>query len=394
MVTKQIDVEKARSDTPACENVIHFNNAGASLMPEPVLNSLIGHLRLETRIGGYEAESQEKKKIEAVYDTIASLINASPIEVALIENATRAWDMAFYSIPFIATDRILTARAEYASNFLAYLQIAKRYGTTIDVIPNDKFGQVSIEELKQMIDDDVKLISITHVPTNSGLVNPIEKIGDIANEHNIIFLIDACQSVGQLPIDVKKIGCDILSATGRKYLRGPRGTGFLFMNENLIEKLEPPFVDLHAATWLSEDQFHLREDARRFENWESYVSGKLALGEAVSYAANWGLENIWFRIQKLGRRFRQRLGNITGVELNDIGRTKCGIISFNVEGRDPRDVKVQLNKNKINVSISSKEATRLDMVSRSLDSVIRASVHYYNTEEEIDQFCEVIETFV
>ncbi|MFW9855059.1 MAG: aminotransferase class V-fold PLP-dependent enzyme [Candidatus Thorarchaeota archaeon] len=394
MVTKEIDVEKARLDTPACENVIHFNNAGAALMPKPVLNSLIGHLNLEATIGGYEAESREKKKIEAVYKTIASLINASPIEIALIENATRAWDMAFYSIPFNTNDRILTARAEYASNFLAYLQIAKRFGTSIDVIPNDEFGQVSIEELRQMIDDDVKLISITHVPTNSGLVNPIEKIGHIANENNIIFLVDACQSVGQLPIDVKKIGCDILSATGRKYLRGPRGTGFLFVNENLIEKLEPPFVDLHAAEWISDHEFRIREDAKRFENWESFVGGKLALGEAVSYAANWGLENIWSRIQKLGYRFRKRLGNIPSVELNDIGIVKCGIVSFNVRGQDPRDIKIQLNEKHINVSISSKEATRLDMASRSLDSVIRASVHYYNTEDEIDRFCEVIETLM
>ncbi|MFX0064789.1 MAG: aminotransferase class V-fold PLP-dependent enzyme, partial [Candidatus Hermodarchaeota archaeon] len=325
MTIKEFNVKKARLETPACQKIIHFNNAGASLMPEPVLSTLINHLRLEANLGGYEAAAKEKDRIESVYDTIASFIHSKREEIAIIENATRAWDMAFYSIPFKIGDRILTAQAEYASNFIAYLQISRKIGIKIDVIPNDEHGQVSIEALEKMIDDDVKLISVSHIPTNNGLVNPAIDIGKLANEFNILYLLDACQSVGQMPIDVQKIGCDMLSATGRKYLRGPRGTGFLYMKEELIGKLEPPFLDLHAAEWIAEDKYVIRSDARRFENWESYIAGKIALAEAASYAMDWGLENIWKRILTLSKHLRSELSQIPKVKIRDIGVTKCGI---------------------------------------------------------------------
>jgi len=395
MVKKELNVEKARLETPACQKIIHFNNAGASLMPEPVLNTLIKYLKLEANIGGYEAAAKEKEKIESIYDTIALLINSRREEIALIENATRAWDMAFYSIPFKANDHILTGQAEYASNYLAYLQLSKKIGISIDVIPNDDYGQISISALEESIDENVKLISITHIPTNSGLVNPVIEVGKIANDYNnILFLLDACQSVGQMPIDVQKIGCDILSATGRKYLRGPRGTGFLYMKEELVKELEPPFIDLHAAKWISRNDYSIRSDARRFENWESFVAGKLALAEAVDYALKWGLDNIWKRIRKLGGIFRQELAKIPDVVIHDIGLMKCGIVSFTLHGKEPRLIKKKLYEKSINVSLSSIESTRLDMESRLLDSVIRASVHYYNTEDEIKRFCDVIESFV
>ncbi|MFX1537462.1 MAG: aminotransferase class V-fold PLP-dependent enzyme [Promethearchaeota archaeon] len=391
---KEFDIQLARLETPACQKIIHFNNAGASLMPEPVLNTLINHLKLEANVGGYEAAAKEKDRIESVYDTIASLIHSKREELAIIENATRAWDMAFYSIPFKTGDRILTAQAEYASNFIAYLQLSRKIGIKIDVIPNDEHGQVSIEALEEMIDDDVKLISISHIPTNNGLVNPAIDIGKIANDFNILYLLDACQSVGQVPIDVQKIGCDMLSATGRKYLRGPRGTGFLYMRLERIREFEPPFLDLHAAEWISEDRYKIRPDARRFENWESYIAGKLALAEAANYAMKWGLENIWKRILALSKKFRSELSQIPNVRVQDIGVTKCGIVTFTIQGKEPNFIKKSLNEQGINVSISSKESTRLDMESRSLDAVIRASIHYFNTEDEIKRFCDVIESLV
>ncbi|MFX1255701.1 MAG: aminotransferase class V-fold PLP-dependent enzyme [Promethearchaeota archaeon] len=394
MIINEFNIQKARLETPACQKIIHFNNAGASLMPEPVLNTLITHLKLEANLGGYEAAAREKDRIESVYDTIASLIHSKREEIAIIENATRAWDMAFYSIPFKRGDRILTAKTEYASNFIAYLQLSRKIGIKIDVIPNDKHGQVSIEALEKMIGDDVKLISVSHIPTNNGLVNPAADIGKIANDFNILYLLDACQSVGQLPIDVQKIGCDMLSATGRKYLRGPRGTGFLYMKEELIEELEPPFLDLHAAEWISNDKYIIRSDARRFENWESYIAGKIALAEAASYAMDWGLENIWKRIMILSKHFRSELSQIPKVKIQDIGVTKCGIVTFTIQGKEPNFIKKSLNEQGINVSISSKKGTRLDMESRSLDAVIRASIHYYNTKDEVKRFCDVIESLV
>lgn len=388
------DVDQARLETPGCKNVIHFNNAGASLMPQPVLNAVTGYLHSESEIGGYEIAARSEDKIQSVYNSIASLINANHEEIAIIENATRAWDMAFYSIPFEKGDRILTAQSEYGSNYLAFLQAVKRYGVKIEVIPNDNHGQLSVEGLQQRIDHRVKLISVTHIPTNSGLINPAAEIGKIANENDILYQLDACQSVGQMPIDVAKIGCDILSATGRKYLRGPRGTGFLYVKKKIIEELEPPFIDLQAAEWVSKNEYTIRSDAKRFENWESYVAGKFGLGEAIDYAMNWGLDKTWARVQKLGDLLREELSKTNFVNVQDIGNEKCGIVTFSVKGKDHKILKEKLIENSVNVSLSTKSSTLIDMEERNLDSVIRASVHYYNTEEEIQKFLSLLKSII
>ena len=390
----QFDLQKARQDTPGCEHVLHLNNAGSSLMPQAVLDATINHLQLEAHIGGYEAAEQAHDAIEHVYDAAARLIHCSRDEIAIIENATRAWDMAFYSIPFKPGDRILTAMAEYASNYIAYLQVAQRTGAVVEAIPNDEHGQVSVEALRSMLDERVKLIAITHVPTNGGLVNPVSAIGNIAREAGVLYLVDACQSVGQMPIDVEHIGCDMLSATGRKYLRGPRGTGFLYVRRSILEQLEPPFLDLHAATWLERDSYEIRLDARRFENWETNYAGKIGLGVAMDYAMSWGLDHIWRRVKNLAYQLRTRLSPLPGVIVRDRGTTQCGIVTFTVEDLEPVEIKRRLTSEKINVSVAIRNGTLLDMDARKLQSMVRASVHYYNSEDEVERFCRRIEEMV
>jgi cysteine desulfurase / selenocysteine lyase len=382
-----LDVALARSETLACKDLIHFNNAGAALMPQPVLEAVVNHLQLEATIGGYEAKERELEKVDHIYDAAARLINGAPNEIAFIENATRAWDMAFYSIPLKAGDRILTAKAEYVSNYIAYLQVAQRTGAQIEVIPSDEHGQTSVQALREMIDERVKLISITHVPSHGGLVNPAAEIGEIARNAGVLYLLDACQSVGQMPIDVNAIGCDILSTTGRKYLRGPRGTGFLYVRRSLIEQLEPPFLDMHAAGWITKDRYEILPDARRFENWEMFFAGKVGLGVAIDYALGWGLEAIWTRVWKLGDLLRRSLRNLGFTAVHDLGAVRCGIVTFTVQGVDSEEVKRILAQSRINVSVSPEEISRLDLSERYLPHVVRASVHYYNTEEEIEQFC-------
>ncbi len=388
------DLQRARQDTPGCEHVLHFNNAGASLMPRPVLEATIAHLQLEAQIGGYEAAERAHEAIEHVYDAAAALIGCSRDEIAIIENATRAWDMAFYSIPFKPGDRILTAMAEYASNYIAFLQVTRKTGATVEVVPNDAHGQISLEALRKAIDDRVKLIAITHVPTNGGLVNPVGEVGKVAREQGILYLVDACQSVGQMPIDVNQIGCDMLSATGRKYLRGPRGTGFLYVRNSILERLEPPMLDLHAAEWVAKDRYEIRPDARRFENWETNYAGKIGLGAALDYALQWGVDTTWRRIKSLAYKLRTQLSPLPGVIVRDRGVTQCGIVTFSIEDKSPDEIVSTLSKHNINVSVTRRSSTLLDMDARGLDSLVRASVHYYNSEEEVERFCRTVESLL
>ena len=388
----EFNLKKARQETPGCKNVLHFNNAGASLMPKPVLDAVTSHLVLEAAMGGYEAAAEAHNQVEFTYDAIAALLNCHREEIAVVENATRAWDMAFYAIDFQPGDRILTAMAEYASNYIAFLQVAQKTGAIIEIIPNDNYGQLSIEALENMIDDRVKLIAITHIPTNGGLVNPAIAVGRIARQTNTLYLLDACQSVGQIPLDVNRIGCDMLSATGRKFLRGPRGTGFLYVRRNRLDILQPPFLDLHAATWITRDTYEIRLDARRFENWETNYAAKIGLGVAVDYALKWGSHAIWERIQNLAKLLRTNLSVIPGVKLQDLGQTQCGIVTFTVENKNTLEICQQLKKHRINVSHSTPFSTRLDMENRQLSGLIRASVHYYNSEIEVNRFCNVLST--
>ena len=385
-----IDIEQARRDTPAVSKILHFNNAGAALMPAPVLQAQLDHLQLEAAIGGYEAATAANDRMEATYDSIARLLNADRAEIALVENATVAWDMAFHSVGFAAGDRILTAEAEYESNHIAFLQVARRSGAVIDVVPSDAAGELDLEAVEHMIDRRVKLIAITHVPTNGGLVNPAAEVGRIARAHGILYLLDACQSVGQIPIDVAAIGCDMLSATGRKYLRGPRGTGFLYVRRGVLDRLEPPFLDLQSVTWVAPDRYEMRPDARRFENWERNVAAQLGLGSAVDYALGCGLADIETRVAALADELRRRLTEIPGVSVHDRGRRRCGIVTFTVDGKQPRDIVATLRQRRIHCHSSGPSLVLIVAPERRLPALVRASVHYYNTEEEVTRFAAAI----
>jgi cysteine desulfurase / selenocysteine lyase len=387
---KTLDIARLRADIPACEKLIHFNNAGASLMPTPVYRAILGHLQLEQSVGGYEAEADAEPALEDFYDAFAALLNCDRSEIAFVENATRAWDMAFYSLPLQEGDQILTAEAEYVSNFLGFLHQAERRGLDIDVVPSDGSGQLDLDAMERMITPRTRLIAITHIPTQGGLVNPAEEVGKIARRHGITYLLDACQSVGQMPLDVQKIGCQLLSGTGRKFLRGPRGTGFLYASKEILHRLDPPFIDLHAATWTDPRTFEIRPDARRFENWESFVAGRVGLRAAVRYALDLGLEPIQARVMALADRFRDELVRLPAVRVHDLGRIRSGIVTFTKEDEQPPAIRDRLRAAGINVSVSSKSSAQLDFGRRGLSQVVRASVHYFNTEQEIGRFCEAL----
>ncbi len=380
------EIQRAREETRASEDIIHFNNAGASLMPAPVSDLLHGYLRWEEYYGGYETANKYVDLLEDFYAATAKLLHCKPEEIAYVENATRAWDMAFYSFKFKPGDRILTTIAEYGSNVIAYNQQSKRYGVEVVFVPNDEHGQIDIAAMSELIDERVKLISITHIPTGGGLVNPAAKVGKLAKAAGIPYLLDSCQGVGHIPLDVDELGCDILCGTGRKYLRGPRGTGLLYVRESLVEKLEPPILDQHAAKLISPTEYELRPDAKRFENWEQYFAGKAALGRAIDYALEWDISQTRDRIYALAEKLRGKLTDLDGITLTDEGLEKCGIVTFTAAQIDATSTKKALAAEKINVSTSQGSGNLVSFQQRGLTEVVRASLHYYNTEKEIDHF--------
>jgi cysteine desulfurase / selenocysteine lyase len=393
MPTTAIDVDRARADTPGCEQVVHLNHAGASLAPRPVLDAQLEWLEAEALTGGYELAADRHSDVLATYDAVAGLVGARRDEIALVENATFAWHQAFWSLPLRPGDRILTCTVEYASSYVSYLQAERRRGVSVEVIPDDEDGQLSVPALAGLLDDGrapVGLVAVTHVPTNGGLVNPVAEVGGLCREAGVPFLLDACQSVGQMPVDVDEIGCDLLTATGRKFLRAPRGTGFLYARRSLLERLdrmgaEPAFLDLLGADWVAPARYELRPDARRFENWESNLAAVAGVRAAVTYARAWGLDAISARVGALADSLRGRLAEVPGVRVRDLGRHRSGIVTFTVDGIDADDVQARLRVQGINVSVSGPSSTRLDAERRRLPPLVRASVHYVTTDAELDR---------
>lgn len=389
-----VDVAKARGETPGCGRELHLDAAGSSLMPAVVLEAQVAHLRLEADVGGYKAAELAAQGIDNTYTGLARLLGAERPEIAVIENATLAWNMALHSFRFDPGDRILTAEAEYASNYISYLRLKERRGVEVIAVPSTSKGELDVAALERLIDERAKLISVSHVPTNGGLVNPAAEIGRVARAAGIPFLLDACQSVGQLDLDVEAIGCDLLTASARKFLRGPRGIGFLYVREELLERLDPPFLDLHGARWETAESYSVVPGARRFETWEFNYATVLGMAAAVDYALDLGLPAIEARVTALAAMMRNRLADIPGIEVHDIGRRKCAIVSFSAAGRDTADLVAALDRQGIVVGASTPYSTRLDAEKRGLPTLVRASVHYYTLEEEIDVFARAVRELV
>ena len=390
-ITKQ-EVLQFRALTKGTAECIHFNNAGSSLPADSVVNTVVDYLLDEAMNGGYETEFNYQAELENTYLLIARLINAETNEVAIVENASLGWGLAFNGIQFESGDEVITSEMEYSTNLLGYLNAKQLYGIDIKYIEQDKNGNFPLADLESAITPRTKLIAVTHIASGSGTMLPIVEIGAIAKKNRILYMVDACQTIGHMPIDVKEINCDMLSVTGRKYLRAPRGTGFLFVKKDVQPMLKTFFMDSHTASWVSETEFSVRDDARRFELYEKNRGLCLGLSKAVELALSIGVDRIWQRVQMLGDLLRVELKKIPGVIVHDQGDLKCGIVTFSSAGVTAGDVKKILSARRIHVSVANAASTLLYMNHKHLDAIVRASVHYYNTEEEIAIMCEILKS--
>jgi selenocysteine lyase/cysteine desulfurase len=387
MSLSRADIDRLRSETPGCIERIHLNNAGSALMPEPVIRAIQNHITLESRIGGYEAHDERRDAIADAYRAVAELIGAAPRNVAFTDSATTSFMQALSSIPFQRGDVILTTRNDYISNQIQFLSLEKRLGVKVVRGPEAPEGGADVAAMADLVRvERPRLVCVTHVPTNSGLVQDVAAVGAACREHDVQYLVDACQSIGQMSIDVERIGCDFLSASARKFLRGPRGAGFLYVSDRALDRdLEPLFIDMRGADWTDADRYRPAPDARRFETWEFAWALVLATGEAARYASAIGLEAIRRRAWSLAESLRESLAGIPGVRVLDRGRERCAIVTIATSDRDPAQIMRALRERKINTTAQLREHALLDYDDKGITASLRLSPHYYNTEDEIDQ---------
>lgn len=385
-----LDQDRVRADTPGCVDRVFLDSAGSSLCPTPVLDEMVAHLRREAEIGGYRAAAERADDLAEVKGSLAHLLGARPADLALTESASRAWADFFYAVRLCAGDRILVTEVEYASNAIAALQRARATGASVEIVPSTPTGEVDLEALHRMLDERVRIVSLVHAPTNGGLLNPVREVVDLAHGVGALVLLDACQSVGQVLVDVGDLGVDALSGTGRKWLRGPRGTGFLYLRPDLARTMEPAALDLHGAQWAEESGYRLAPDASRFEFWECSVAGRLGLGAAVRYLLDLGVDEVAAAVSARAEFARTELSTLPGVTVRDLGNRRSGIVSFTVDGVDPNAARELLADKDVTVTVSGRGSTYVDMTRRGLGGVLRASPHYFNTFEDLERLVEAV----
>lgn len=387
-----MNLEAIRKDTPGCQSKIHFNNAGASLPPLPVTEAIRNYILFESTTGGYEAADIKKTEVQEFYISVAKLINTEENNIAFTSSATNSFSLAISSIPFERGDTVLIANEDYISNQIAFLSLQERFGIKLIRAKSLSTGGVDLNDMEELINKHhPKLVSLTHVPTNTGLIQPVEIVGKMCNSKEILYLVDACQSAGQIPLDVKKIGCDFLTATMRKFLRGPRGAGFLYVSDRVLEKkLTPLFVDMRGAEWTGPDTYEVRMTSKRFEEWELPYALVVGSKEAINYALNIGVENINARNKVLCNLLKNKLHSIK-LKALDIGQDQSSIITIEMPGKHPNEVLQYLRALNINTSTAHRSNAQIDFKSKKVDWALRISPHYFNTEDEIDSLIQSLE---
>ncbi len=387
----KIDLNTIRQETAGCTDKIFLNSAGGSLMPKSVAETMTDHILLEQQHGAYESAGRKSEQLNQFYVEAAKMINTQPDNIAFTVSSTDAYAKALSSIEFRDGDVIITTNDDYVSNQMAFFSLQKKRGVKLMRVKNLSNHELDLEDLENLIKKyNPKLVAVTHIPTNSGLIQDVEGVGKICRQYDVLYLVDACQSVGQLVVDVEKIGCDFLTATGRKFLRGPRGTGFLYVSDRILTKnMTPVFLDMNGAQWTDFDDYTLLKTAKRFELWETSISSFLGLREALHYANGIGLQNIENYNRKLAETLRAGLLN-NGLRVLDRGQNLSSIVTFVDQNGDIENIYRILKENSVYFSVSNKNNALIDFTMKGLDRAIRLSPHYFNTSEEIEKIVEIL----
>ncbi|GAA2984281.1 aminotransferase class V-fold PLP-dependent enzyme [Actinokineospora diospyrosa] len=390
MDAELIPVELAQADTPAAVSQVFLDSAGSSLPPRPVVDEVVAHLRREAEVGGYRAYEERLEELEEGYGLTAEFFGCDPDEIAFTDSASRSWLALLDAVPLGPGDRILTTEVEYGGNAIALLNLAQQAGATVELVPSGADGVLDLQALRDTLDERVKLVSLVHVPTNGGVVSPVAAAAAAAKEVGALVLLDACQSIGQLPVTFAGTGADMITGTGRKWLRGPRGTGLLAVRRAALAQLKPRLIDLQGATWTGPDKIDIRADARVFELWENPVAERLGLLVALRYALDLGLDRIAATVTARADQLRAGLAALPRVTVRDLGSAPSGIVSFTVDGMAPEAVKAALAERDITVTVSRVTSTRYDMTRRGLEQVVRASPHYFVADGQVDRAVDAV----
>jgi selenocysteine lyase/cysteine desulfurase len=384
-------VDALRAQTPGTQTTTHFNHAGASLLSSATLDAIHAQFSREATMGQMEAGFAGREQTERARQLAARLFNAQASEIALTTGNSFGWAAAFAALgPWQAGERILVGRHEWGGNLSAMGIVAKRDGVSVEVIPCDADGATDPHALETMVDERVRLIALTWLPANGGVINPASAIGRVARRHGIPYFIDGAQAVGQVPVDVAALGCDVLTGAGRKALRGPRGTGLLYIRQDFLPRLTPAFVDTHSAPLDTDGEPLLREDAARFELAEAAYALHCGLANALQEAVDIGIDNIRAQIARIAQGLREELGNIPGVTVLDLGVERSGLVAFNIAGLDASHVQRSLSAQGITIGSNGVAYTPFDMQARGLEKIARASVSYLTTEAEIDRLLSAV----
>jgi selenocysteine lyase/cysteine desulfurase len=385
-----------RAETPGCAYRNHLNNAGASLMPMPVIQAINDHIRLESEIGGYEAEAAREDQIASVYEEIGAIVQAPARNMAIVANATDGFARSMSAFDLRRGDIVLTSNCDYVSYQITFLSLAERLGVQIRHAPDLPEGGIDAGAVREMLRRErVRLVHVSWVPTNSGLVQDVAGVGAVCEEAGVPYLVDACQAVGQLEIDVASIRCDYLSVTARKFLRGPRGIGFMYVADKALARGDHPlFVDMRGAKWIDVDRYELVDGAQRFEDWEFPHALVLGLGAAARYARSVGVSLGGRRAAMLAGDLRRELADIDGVRVLDRGREQCAIVTMDVQGWAANDLVHALAERRINTTASLRWYGLIDFTRKGTTSALRLSPHYYNTEDEISSAVGVLRELI